>query len=145
MEKETVKYSQIYKDIVRFISSKHKNKILYFCFRRVIIQSASNQGHHLLKILHMRCKYFFEKKINKNYSLLKSNILLQGLLHRVVILRLAYAITNKTSRTSSTGDGFTDEQDLQALDPLQITHRKPILVSTKSFLLCFHTITCSTS
>lgn len=77
----------------------------------------------------MRCKYFLKKKFTKNYSLLKSNLLLQGLLHRVVILRLAYAITNKTSLTSSTGVGFTDEQDLQALRPLQITHRNPKLVS----------------
>lgn len=78
---------------------------------------------------------FFEKKFNKNYSLLKSNLLLQGLLHRVVILRLAYAITNKTSLTSLTGDGFVDEQDLQALDPLQITPRNPKLVSTKSLVV----------
>ena len=72
-------------------------------------------------------------------------LLLQGLLHRIATLRLAYAITYKTSLTSLTGDGFMDEHGLEAQDPVQITHRNPTQVSTKSrILIVFNTVTYST-
>lgn len=69
----------------------------------------------------------------KNFS----NFILQGLLHRIAILRLAYAITNKTNLTSLTGDGFMEKQNLKAQDPVQIIRRNPIQVSTNLFRNCF--------